>query len=603
MLISEGSLEEVRRAASGSIVEIAGEYTALRRQGSRYFGLCPFHSERTASFAVSPDKGLYVCHGCKAGGDAIKLVMELEGISFTEAVRELGERCGVQVDDAEESPERRQEREEEARRERETLRAMDFACRYYRMALKSSGEGGAAREYLEQRGVSEGVSERFALGYSPLDARRAPGGGLLALAEKKGASPEALRESGLLSGEGERFAGRLVFPISDRRGRVVGFGGRVLDTGGDGGGAQAKYLNSPESALFKKGSTLYGLAEAAETIRSEGRALVVEGYTDVLACHGAGVSEAVGVLGTSLTEAHLKALSRLSRQIVCLFDPDEAGDRAAERAAGLSASLGLDVRVLRISKDPADWLASEGDGDDLRDMASNADPVLEFAARRIALRVSGAGAAERSAALEDARGMAALIDDPVLLREALRVLSWALDVRESDVAPPDGRSGYAAASHSPKNSGGSRRISAHLQAGRDLLQAMACAPEIAAPFLREGVDLSGGEHFEVRARDFESTAAGESQAALYLLLSEHAGEDLDSTLSDERLREYLGAISSLVHRGEDEGSVYSGQEIREVFLRLLALSRQRDHRRAEDPDSRESLYREKTLLSRELNGE
>jgi DNA primase len=271
--ISDRSIEEVREAAN--IVEVTSEFTALRRQGARFAGLCPYpdHQEKTPSFSVSPDRGFYYCFGCQRGGDAIKLVMDLKSFDFAEAVSYLAERSGVDLQ-FEGGGDQDAARERSLRR-RAIHRALAAATIYYHKYLLRSQtpEAERARRYLKDRRIERSTIEEFRLGYAP------PRGtsGFLAAARKLDLDRSTLDAAGLLSSRGgERFAGRITFPIADRRGRIVGFGARAL------GDAQPKYLNSPETEIFNKRDLLYGFPQVSEAIRKERAALVVEGYTDVL---------------------------------------------------------------------------------------------------------------------------------------------------------------------------------------------------------------------------------------------------------------------------------------------------------------------------------
>jgi DNA primase len=321
--ISQRSIEEVREAAN--MVEVASEFTALRRQGARFVGLCPYpdHQEKTPSFSIAPARGFYYCFGCSRGGDAIKLVSELKSLSFVDAVAYLAERSGVELrfegdTDSEAARER-------ALRRRAIHKALAAAAVYYhKYLLKSqSPEAEHARNYLERRGIRSSTIEEFRLGYAPPRG----GSGFVKAVAKLGIDRKVLEEAGLLSARGgERFSGRITFPISDRRGRIVGFGARAL------GDEHPKYLNSPETKIFNKRDLLYGFPQVAEPIRKERAALIVEGYTDVLMLYQSGIKNAVATLGTALTPAHLRMLSGYADRIYLLFDPDEAGERATQNA-------------------------------------------------------------------------------------------------------------------------------------------------------------------------------------------------------------------------------------------------------------------------------
>lgn len=325
-------VEAIRRAAD--IVEVVGDAVKLRRSGRSYVGLCPFHREKTPSFHVDPDKQVYYCFGCQAGGDVFRFVMTLHGVEFPEAVGLLADRYGLPRP-------RGAERVEDGgtRRRRRVLDALEAAQTAFVEEL-SSERGVAARAYLERRGLDAAARERFGLGLAP-----SGWDGLLRLLTGRGFSVDELRAAGLVvprrSGDGvyDRFRGRITFPIRDTAGRIVSFGGRAL------GDDEPKYLNGPETDVYDKSRTLFRLSETAREIREAGRAVVVEGYFDAVSLGARGVPGVVAVCGTALGEAHAALLRRWTRTVVLLLDGDEAGRRAAHRALGPLLAAGLEVRV------------------------------------------------------------------------------------------------------------------------------------------------------------------------------------------------------------------------------------------------------------------
>ena len=349
MAIAPDFLDEIR--ARVGLGDVIARHVSLKRAGRELTGLCPFHNEKTPSFTVSEEKGFFHCFGCGAHGDVIGFVMRQEGLSFPEAVERLAGEAGLEV------PRSTPEEREAAKRAATLHEVMERACRFFEDELQGP-RGAAARSYLAGRGIDEETRARFRLGYAP-DTRTA-----LRNAVMDGAHPEALLvEAGLLirpeSGTPyDRFRGRVIFPIADRRGRVIAFGGRTL---GDG---TPKYLNSPETPLFNKSRVLYGMATAREAAHRNARVLVTEGYTDVIALNRAGYAEAVAPLGTALTESHLHALWRMAPEPVLCFDGDAAGKRAAYRAAERAVPLLEPGRSLRFVTLPAgqdpDSLLAEG---------------------------------------------------------------------------------------------------------------------------------------------------------------------------------------------------------------------------------------------------
>ena len=331
--------------ARNPIEDVVGQYVSLKRSGANMFGLCPFHGEKTASFSVAPDKGIYYCFGCHKGGGAINFVMELEGLSYPDAVRSLAKRAGMQVpeDEQYESRYRTQER---------LWALMKEAGRFFNERLYAP-EGEACRAYITKRGLSKSIVTQFGMGYAP-DSWNA----LVDAMRKKGYTNEELIAADLVGSKNgriyDRFRNRLMFPIIDVRGNVVGFGGRVLDN------SEPKYLNSNETLIFNKRKNLFGLNFAKKT--KESNIILVEGNIDVVTLHQFGFDNAVASLGTSLTEDQVTLLSRYTDEVVLTYDGDEAGQRAAKRAIPMLEKAGIKVRVLQVkdAKDPDEFLQKFG---------------------------------------------------------------------------------------------------------------------------------------------------------------------------------------------------------------------------------------------------
>jgi DNA primase len=339
--IKDASVAEVRAAVD--MVELVSQYTPLRRAGARYTGRCPFHEERTPSFSVNAADKLYHCFGCGKGGDAISFVRELEQLDFAEAIAWLGDRFSVEVEYEEVSPQ-----VEEKRRRLERLYAvLEQATSYYERHLWDGTAGEPVRAYLESRGLGEAVCREFRLGLSP-------GHGLAAKAREKGFSVGDLRAAGLVNARGnDYFPPRLMFPLADARGRIVGFQARKLREDDP---LRGKYVNSPEGELFHKSAILYGLNLARAAIAKQDRAIVVEGNTDVMALRQAELEPVVASMGTALTEQQVRELSRLTRRLYLCFDADAAGEAATLRGMELAVKQGFDVRVVPLppGHDPAD---------------------------------------------------------------------------------------------------------------------------------------------------------------------------------------------------------------------------------------------------------
>jgi DNA primase len=400
------------------LVELIGRYVALKSAGRNHKGLCPFHEEKTPSFNVNADRQIFHCFGCDAGGNGFTFLMRHENLTFPEAVRELGRQVGVEV----------QESDSRETGLYEQLRELnDVAHSFFRAEL-ASPRGEVARSYLTQRGLDADVVESFEIGLAPdrwdavvahLSQRRVPA----SLGEKAGLLIE--RKSG---GHYDRLRGRVVFPIRDARGRILGFGGRAI-----GSDQEPKYLNGPETAIYRKREVFYGLPMALEPMRRAERAVVVEGYFDVVALHRAGVGEAVATCGTALTEDHARELHRRTRQVVLLFDGDEAGRRAARAALEILLPAGLRVRhvALPSGDDPDTLLAREG-AEALKRLVDRAPPALEA---QIAEACSRGLATpwERADAVHAVAPLVALVVDPVERGEFARLLAMRTGVREEDV--------------------------------------------------------------------------------------------------------------------------------------------------------------------------
>ncbi len=331
--------------ARNPIEDVVGQYVNLKRSGANMFGLCPFHGEKTASFSVAPDKGIYYCFGCHKGGGAINFMMELEGLSYPDAVRALAKRAGMEVPEDEQYQSRY--------RQQERLWAlMKEAARYFHAQLYSPA-GAEGLAYAQKRGMPKGTLTTFGIGFAPNTWS-----GLTDAMKKKGYTDQELIDAGLVSQKGnrifDRFRNRLMFPIIDVRGNIIGFGGRVMDD------STPKYLNSPETLIFNKRKNLFGLNLAKKS--KLGYLILVEGYMDAIALHQYGFDCAVASLGTSLTEEHAVLLSRYTEQVVLIYDGDEAGQRATRRAIPMLEKAGINVKVLKMrdAKDPDEYLKKFG---------------------------------------------------------------------------------------------------------------------------------------------------------------------------------------------------------------------------------------------------
>ncbi len=351
------------------IVEIIAESVSLKKKGKDFWGCCPFHPEDTPSFAVSPDKQVFYCFGCQSGGNVITFLRKKDNLSYYEAISLLAERVGVHLDEGADSASRQQYRNEKQRFQR----LNELATNFFHETLRHSAEGETAREYLDTRGVNQESIFRFRLGYASesWDA-------LLKHLTKQGFSPAELERYGLVvarnsGGYYDRFRQRLMFPIADQTGQVLGFGGRILGEG------NPKYLNSPETRFFDKGRLLYGIHLARPTIQEKQQAVIVEGYMDALMCQQNGITNVVASMGTALTTAQIQLILRYAPRILLAYDSDSAGQNATLRAIELIRGLGGRVRVVSLfeDKDPDECIKNHG-AERFRDLLSEAQDFLAY---------------------------------------------------------------------------------------------------------------------------------------------------------------------------------------------------------------------------------
>lgn len=407
--------ELVQRA---DIVALIGERVPLKQRGRHHVGRCPFHQDSTPSFTVTREKGLFYCFGCGVGGNVLKFLMLFENLSFTEAVERLAERLGVVLP-------RDLGREAASPQRERHLELLRLARDFYRACLGDPETGAAAREYLARRGVTAEIQSRFELGYAP-----AGPDALFRFLQERGFGPEEMERLGLVSRTAwggryhDYFRDRLVFPIWDSRGNVVGFGARVLE-----GGEGPKYFNSRESEVFRKGHTLYGLHLVANEIRQTGYAVIVEGYMDVIAAHQFGARNVVASMGTSLTREQGRLLARYTREVVIAYDGDAAGTAGVLRGLDLLQELGFEVRVIGLppGEDPDKVLRARG-LEGWRQLAREAKSLLEFK-----LQVAMAGGRPRSipgklAVLRQVLPNVARAGSAVAREEHIKLLARELDL-------------------------------------------------------------------------------------------------------------------------------------------------------------------------------
>ncbi|MEM8610222.1 MAG: DNA primase [Myxococcota bacterium] len=388
-MIPEDKIAEIRERAS--IAEVIGNHVALKKSGSSFKGLCPFHNEKTPSFYVHPQRGFYHCFGCKASGDVFSFLMHVEGKTFPEVARDLAEQTGVEIPAYD--PQREAEHQRH-KKETERLSAItEQATAFYVAQLHEHPDAGIARAELEKRGISREWAEKFRLGYAPHGWDS-----LVRFLERAGASPADAEAVGLIvsrrSGRGhyDRFRHRLMFPIADVHGKVVAFSGRALDAAPSMEAQReppAKYLNSPENPLYHKSDVLYGLHQGRVDIRRQESVLLCEGNFDLVALHQAGFTNAVAPMGTAFTEAHARLVKRFAARVFMLFDGDEAGRKAVREAYGVLQKSGLASHVVTHppGADPDSFLREQG-VDALRARVDNAPTIIEYLIDDAASRVA-----------------------------------------------------------------------------------------------------------------------------------------------------------------------------------------------------------------------
>ncbi|CAN5879756.1 hypothetical protein BH20GEM1_BH20GEM1_06240 [soil metagenome] len=580
MSIPDHVMEEIRDRVE--ILEVVGEVVQLKKRGRNYVGLCPFHTERTPSFTVTPEKQMYYCFGCQAGGNVFTFLMEHERIEFPDAVRTLGQRVGVEVP------------------ERETAEAADphapihlanrMAAEFYHRRLLESDDAGAAREYLQARGIKTEVRQAFLLGWAPesWDA-------LVVEADRQGASREALQAAGLAGrsektgGLFDRFRGRVMFPLRAVGGKVVGFSGRRLDA------EEPKYLNTGDTPVFSKGRMLFNLDTARTAIRRLGAVVVVEGNFDVVALAGAGFRNVVAPLGTAFTEEQSRILKRYTTTAYLAYDGDAAGQRSAFKAGDLLLAAGFSVRVVDLprGKDPAS-LVQEGGAPAFQERLERSEDVIDAKLRIVREKIDLSDVPKKRRAIKRLLESVARIADPVtrelyvgkiangldVPREALRIPTAAPARRPKPAERPE---------HPPAKSPGPRMPPGiSLPESQDewyaLLHAVSqprwldevvegCRPEYFtvpayAEFFKRLVELhaAGAEDVEERLR---ALGDAELQRVLARLEALRGHQEEGFELSEKALRESLQRIheDALERGGHERGTEATGDVLEDTLQR------------------------------------
>jgi DNA primase len=548
--IPEDKLLEIKDAAA--IEEVVGQYVKLEQKGRNLLGLCPFHTETKPSFTVAPDKGIFYCFGCGAGGNVFSFMMQYHRLSFPEAVSELARRYGIPVTFKDLGP-------EGSRQAQKRTLAYDLnqsAAAFYQATLNSS-EGKAGRGYLAKRGLTPEVIRAFRLGFAPdeWDALRRH-------LQGRGASLELAQELGLLiprergGGFYDRFRSRIMFPIFDRQSRVIAFGGRIVGEG------EPKYLNSPESPLYHKGRTLYGLPQAGEALRQTGVALVVEGYLDLIALQVRGIANVLATLGTALTREQVRLLKSMASKVVLVYDGDDAGARAMKRAFPLFAQEGLAVRALPLpgGLDPDDYARVHG-VELFRAAWDSAQPWFTFVMEDL-ISTHGLDIQARVRILEELRPYFLAMSDPVELDLWVKAAAGRLSVDEGAIRKSLTTAAPVTRSHLAPGLG----LAVSLERG--LLGWVLCHPQ--------PVPL---EELEDWAREFEDRELKELLDAVIDCFREHGKIDhvlLVQHLESEPLRRLVCALTMEEEKYRDSAAdVLTDHWRRDLKVRSLKKARAR----------------------------
>jgi DNA primase len=581
-LISPESLERVKQTAD--IVEVISAHTDLRRAGARWTGLCPFHEERTPSFSVDAQEKLYHCFGCGVGGDVIKFVEEKDGLGFAEAVELLADRYGVELEREQEDP--KAEARRQHRRRLEQL--LDRTAAYYTSFLWESKEAGKAREYLAERGLGEEVLRGFGVGYAPSAWDK-----ILVRGQQAGFSVQELHGVGLVQRgrdggrEYDRFRSRIMFPIRDRRGRTLGFGGRAMraDQG-------AKYVNTAETDFFHKSQLLYGVDKAKAAIAKATRAVVVEGYTDVLALHQAGIEETVAVMGTAITGEQVATLSGMVEEVVLALDADSAGQEAMLRAQRVAAGRKMRLRVARMpaGEDPAEMMAEAGGPERFRALIDAAVELNAFQVGLVLDRTDAASPVARDQALTEVAPVLGVMGETASRDDLVRQVAERLDLEPAMVM------GRVVAARPA--SGGGEQAPARERGAPASVPAPRRAAELTSRERRERALLAmcialpeEGSEYLARLSDAHLSPTGLRAAAW---LREHPQDPASNLPHDDEL---TGLVTELVMLAHDEPASRESMELNFLLLeqrRLedeIAAAGERD-----DPRRRADLSRERAAL-------
>jgi len=554
--------EQIRAAAD--IVEVIGAYVPLKRAGSRFKALCPFHNEKTPSFFVNPERQIYKCFGCGEAGDVFRFIQMYEKVSFPEAVSILAAKYGIKLPQRRPAGQRRQ-----AKIEKNALYKINqLAAEFYHACLESDPSG-KARKYLSRRGISEDSTESFQLGYAPESWD-----GFLKVAQKKGLNEKELLAAGLIIEKREaadfydRFRDRLIFPIFDTQGRVIGFGARLLSDAEDG----PKYINSPETEVFSKGRCFYALDKARRSVSMEKDAVVVEGYTDCIMAHQSGITNVVATLGTALTHEHLRLLRRYAPRATLVFDGDEAGQRAADRNLELFLEENLEVRIaiLPAGSDPCSYIVDEG-ADAFREKMRSALEVFDYKISRVEKSILGASAAAKAQAAEGLLETVGRCSEPLKKNILLKLLAERLDLPEALLRKRMKR---------PRSSPGEATVSAVTFGGafeiaqKDLIECLLNVPSLVDE-AREGVK-----------RELLSARERGICEAIYSLYDRSRPIDLDALFDALEDGEAVKLVAGLVDTSKNETALRNQFRMTLAYFRNLEKKKRLEELQCEFKEAR-----------------
>ena len=603
-LYTQESKDRVRDAVD--FLELVSARTELRRAGpARYEGLCPFHDERTPSFGIDPTQKVYYCFGCQASGDVFTFVQETEGVDFRGALELLGERYGIELAREEEDPQEAQKRKRKERLQELLSRTASYYVRY----LWESKEAAKARDYLLQRGLSEEMLREFRVGYAPSAWDK-----VLLASRRGGFSEQELYATGLVQRSREngrpydRFRSRITFPLSDIRGRVLGFGARAMQeetTPTEASGRRPKYLNTSDNEIYHKGLHLYGADLARAHAAKAGEVILCEGYTDVIALHQAGMRNAVGLMGTALTGDQVGELARMAQTVLLALDADTAGQEAMLRASTLAAKRKLELRVVALpaGSDPAELIQSDGP-ETMSEAIAKAVPFVRFRVERTLASGDDGSPEGRDRTLDQLRPVFATLGPSAMRMELTRLVSGRLALPESVTeqllaATGGGGSGGGPAPNAsvgrraaPSN-GAKARSGAASRRGdteRAFLALCIAAPQDGAVALG-GLDLEAYFSSDLLRRAAKHLLAGELAAPM----AERAGENLES---DPELKALLAEL--IVEAGGEEANP-GMLEVQRLQLELARLERGIQQARGQEGTDVAGLARQKAELKVEFD--